>query len=179
MLCTTNGLFGEERGQYLFVANMGSLEKNIIACCLRLGKDTKTLNQHRAEIRAKLESAKDVTELEALLSTERYANMLQNNTCQEADDAKEDKFYIVRNTDNLSSLEYMKDEFKITLAWVSKRSKNHYRIFYTKLLNAIITRDFVNAFIKKYDLHLNTEDYLHLFGFCLTGLTLKVKKLEK
>lgn len=172
MICTEDGLYGVERGKYILLSNMGSLENNIIACCIYLGKDKEKVDQYCKEIRRKIESAKDNTELEELLSSEHYANMIQNNTCQEIDKLKEDKI-IIRNEDNLSFFEYMKDDLKITLKIVPRQTKKYYEA----LLYAIINKDFMNGFIKNYDLRLNAEDYLNLFGFCVTGCTLKIEKM--
>lgn len=173
LICREDGLFGIERGQYILGCDMGSLEKNIIACCLDLGKDKEKVDQYCAEFRRKIKSTKDNTELEELLSSEPYASMIQNNTCQEIDKSKEDKI-IIRNEDNLSFFEYMKDDLKITLNIVPQQTKKYYEV----LLKAIINKDFMIAFIEKYDLRLNAEDYLNLFSFCVNGETAKIEKIR-
>lgn len=174
MICREDGLYGIERGNNILLSDMGSLENSIIACCICLGKDKDKVNQYCAEIRRKIKSAKDNTELEELLSSEHYANMIQNNTCQEIDKSKEDKI-IIRNEDNLSFFEYMKEDLKITLNIVPQQTKKYYE----KLLYTIINKDFMITFFEKYDLRLNAEEYLNLFGFCVTGCALKIEKLSK
>lgn len=74
-ICKEDGLYGVERGNNILISDMGSLENNIIACCIYLGKDKDKVDQYCAEIRRKIKSTNDNTELEELLSSEHYANM--------------------------------------------------------------------------------------------------------
>ena len=173
IICKEDGLYGVERGNNILISDMGSLENNIIACCIYLGKDKDKVDQYCAEIRRKIKSTKDNTELEELLSSKHYANMIQNNTCQEIDESKEDKI-IIRNEDNLSFFEYIKDDLKITLNVVPQQTKRYYEALFA----AIINKDFIIAFIKKYDLRLNAEDYLNLFSLCVNKMTAKIEKLS-
>ena len=64
IICTEDGLYGVERGNNILISDMGSLENNIIACCIYLGKDKDKVDQYCAEIRRKIKSTKDNTELE-------------------------------------------------------------------------------------------------------------------
>ena len=153
---------------------MGSLENNIVACCIYLGKDKDKVDQFCEEIRRKIKSTKDNTGLEELLSSEHYKSMIQNNTCQEADESKENKI-IIRNEDNLSFFEYIKDDLKITLSIVPQQTKRYYEA----LFSAIINKDFLNAFLKEYDLNLNAEDYLNMFSFCVNRVTAKIEKISE
>lgn len=108
---------------------------------------------------------------EELLRSEPYASMIQNNTCQEIDESKEDKI-IIRNEGDLSFFEYRKDDLKITLDIVPQQTKKYYKA----LFDAIIKKNFIIAFMKEYDLKLNAEDYLNLFSFCVNGVTAKIEK---
>ncbi len=174
IICRKDGLYGVERGNNILISDMGSLENNIIACCICCGKDKDKVNQYCAEIRREINSTKDNTGLEELLRSEYYASMIQNNTCQEIDQLKEDKI-IIRNEDNLSFFEYIKDDLKITLNIVPQQTKRYYEALFA----AIINKDFIIAFIKKYDLKLNAEDYLNLFSFCVNKVTAKIEKLSE
>ena len=174
IICRNDGLYGVERGNNILISDMGSLENNIIACCIYLGKDKGKVDQYCAEIRRKIKSAKDNTELEELLQTEHYASMIQNNTCQEIEQSKENKI-IIRNEDNLSFFEYIKDDLKITLNVVPQQTKKYCEA----LLSAIINKDFIITFIQENDLKLNAEDYLKLFSFCVNKVTAKIEKLSE
>lgn len=174
IICRKDGLYGVERGINVLVADMGSLEKNIIACCIYLGKDKAKVDQYRGEIRRKIKSTKDNTGLYELLSSEHFKRMIQDNTCQEDDESKENKI-IIKTEDSLSFFEYIKDDFKITLSIVPNQTKKYYE----KLFSAIINKEFLDAFSKKYGINLNAEDYLNMLSFCVNGVTAKIEKISE
>lgn len=174
IICREDGLYGIERGKNILISDMGSLETNIFACCIYLGKDKDKVDKFCEEIRRKIKSTKDNTGLEELLSSEHYRGMIQTNTCQETDEFKENKI-IIRNEDNLSFFEYIKDDLKITLSIVPQQTKRYYEA----LFSAIINKDFLNAFINEYDLNLNAEDYLNLLSFCVNRVTAKIEKISE
>jgi len=154
-----------ERGDELSVGNCGSLDKNLTAVTLKCGSGYEKVREKLRKVNIALNEARRKGTVEATVKVLGLDRFIENYLASETDIIIEDK-------DAVILLILKKDDCKAVMEVVSK----HAQLYYDSLYKLILTKQYVEQFLKDNQTEAAPDDFLNYVGFCVSGWVPKIIK---
>ena len=156
--CYDNRITYFERGDEISVGNCGSLDKNLTAVTINCCSGYEIIRKELRKTTIALNEARRKGTVEATVKDLGLDRFIENHLISDQDIIIEDK-------DTVILLILKKNDSKAVIEVVSK----HAQLYYDSMYTLILTKQYVEQFLKDNQIEAAPEDFLNYVGFCVSG----------